>query len=252
MLVMTPVGLLGDIQVGSSTTSSTYANRMVLEGSGVNYGVTVMASGTNGTLQFYTGGDTAANERMHITKTGNVGIGTTSRVPNSIIEASSGSPVLTIGAPAPPAADSFSMARRISINRSMRRRALYYCWQITEATRTDKPWPQMNWGSCNLAAPIPHRRTTKAGVIKATSPNVTHGSASGHYDISNDGFWNFADRMTILQTATSHRHHNASRKSRNRQCWSQRHTLLEWNLLDHTWRRRIAIFGFEFRFQFKL
>jgi len=162
------VGLLGDIQVGSSTTSSTVCQpHGALKVSGVNYGVTVMASGTMDPAILHGRLILLRTSACTSTKTGNVGIGRQVRVPkldmrllaearshNWCTSAAGGGLVLN------GEADIYQ--------RSMRRRR---CITVgnNRATRTDKPWRD-ELGELPFGGTYPHRRTT-AGVIKATSPN---------------------------------------------------------------------------------
>jgi hypothetical protein len=69
-----------------------YAGRVSLFAGLETPGLDLRADGSTGDMRFYTGGPWPANERMRITASGNVGIGTTT--PTNMLELSSASPKL--------------------------------------------------------------------------------------------------------------------------------------------------------------
>jgi len=75
----TTVGLVGQfLGTAPSFSSGAFSGNEVALASELTSGIThIAAIGTNGIIKFTTGGNTTGNERMRITSTGNVGIGTT-------------------------------------------------------------------------------------------------------------------------------------------------------------------------------
>ena len=73
------LGSIGSLRAGSSTFAlPQYASRLWLGASTNSSGVDIGAVSGTGDVRFYTGGALTTNERLRITSTGNVGIGTTS------------------------------------------------------------------------------------------------------------------------------------------------------------------------------
>jgi len=66
------------LQANSTTVAAPDTTRASIKSTANVFGLNLKAESTIGTLQFYTGGGAAANERLRITAAGNVGIGTTS------------------------------------------------------------------------------------------------------------------------------------------------------------------------------
>jgi hypothetical protein len=65
------------LQANPTTVAAPDATRALIRAPVNVFGISLKAESTAGTLQFYTGGAAAANERLRITNGGNVGIGTT-------------------------------------------------------------------------------------------------------------------------------------------------------------------------------
>lgn len=64
------------LQANSTTVAAPDATRALIKATSNVFGINFKAESAAGTLQFYTGGGAAANERLRITAAGNVGIGT--------------------------------------------------------------------------------------------------------------------------------------------------------------------------------
>jgi hypothetical protein len=83
------------LRSNASTSAAPDASRALIKSTSNVFGINLKAESTVGTLQFYTGGGAAANERLRITAAGNVGIGTTS--PTSKLHvAGNSSPSITV------------------------------------------------------------------------------------------------------------------------------------------------------------
>ena len=65
------------LQANPTTGAAPDTTRAVIKSTANVFGLNLKAESSAGTLQFYTGGGAAANERLRITAAGNVGIGTT-------------------------------------------------------------------------------------------------------------------------------------------------------------------------------
>jgi hypothetical protein len=75
-------GLANAMQVGHTSSTYTTAGAFVQDGAFLNAGrvggLSLIANNASGVIRFYTAGTNAANERMRVDASGNVGIGTTS------------------------------------------------------------------------------------------------------------------------------------------------------------------------------
>ena len=87
------------LQANPTTVAAPDATRALIKSTANVFGINLKAESTVGTLQFYTGGGAAANERLRITAAGNLGIGTTSPTSNlTVAQSTTGVGTISVGA----------------------------------------------------------------------------------------------------------------------------------------------------------
>ena len=87
------------LQANSTTVAAPDATRALIKATTNVFGINLKAESTVGTLQFYTGGGAAANERLRITAAGNVGIGTSTPTTNfQVNQSTNGTGTISVAA----------------------------------------------------------------------------------------------------------------------------------------------------------